>query len=399
MYDSGSLGCLVQDSYAIKPVRPGMLSGMTFVVKDNIAISGHVSSFGNPRWRGTHRKSRKNAPVVDRILNGGGEIVGLAKLDEMTLSLVGNAPEGTPPINPLYPDRFTGGSSSGTASAVAGGIAQVGIGTDTAGSIRVPAACCGLYAIRPSHGMIDSSGVVPLAKSFDVVGIASMDPRLIRSTLLEVKSARKLPDTKVQRVVLPADALKTASKETGMAVRRAATAIAKAMGARLEEQSFGSFLDAKFSDLFTRIRGRETWKLHSAWVRQNHEYLFPDIRMRLEGAKKWSESAAEDAKADIHAREKYTQDLAEYLGDDALVALPVISGLAPKRTASEDELTEFRKSALSFTSPAGLSGFPETVVPARAGKKGFVYGVGLLGPRNSDMALLDAAIAASKARV
>ena len=105
-------------------------------MKDNIALKGHVSSFGNSAWRATHKKSEQTAPAITKLLDAGATMVGVTKLDQLTYSLTGNVCEGTPPINPRYPDRFTGGSSSGSASAVAGAIADIGIGTDTGGSVR-----------------------------------------------------------------------------------------------------------------------------------------------------------------------------------------------------------------------------------------------------------------------
>ena len=135
-----------------------------------IAIEGHVASFGLARWRDTHGPDTLTAPVVEALLAAGASVTGLAKLDQLAWSVVGNAGEGTAPRNPLYPDRFTGGSSSGPAAAVAAGLADVGIGTDTGGSIRVPAAACGLFGLRTTHGLISGAGVLPLALSFDVVG-------------------------------------------------------------------------------------------------------------------------------------------------------------------------------------------------------------------------------------
>ncbi len=396
MYNSSSLECLVPDSFGLKSGKSGPLSGITFVVKDNIAISGHVSSFGSSRWRETHGKSTQNASVISKISDNGGDIVGLAKLDQLTFSLVGNISEGEPPINPLYPDRFTGGSSSGTVSAVAGGIAQVGIGTDTGGSIRVPAAACGLYALRPSHGMIDCSGILPLAESFDTVGIVSMNIELIKKTFNVIRSDQKLFDVKVKRVILPADILKTASEEVGKVVNEAAIRIAKALGASLAENNFERFLNVQFADLFTRMQGREIWGSHSAWIVQNEQFLFPDVRMRLRRAEQFYKMPGEEIEADRQVRNKYTEDLSKYLGNDAIVVLPIMYGLPPKRNASDDELLEFRKMALRFTSPAGLSGFPEAVMPVKSARTGLTYGAGILGPKGSDLSLLDTLIAVSK---
>ena len=162
---------------------PGPLDGVTVAVKDMFAVAGHVSSFGHPRWRATHPPSAETAPAVSRLLAAGASVAGLAKLDQLAYSLIGNAGEGTAPLNSRYPGRFTGGSSSGPAAAVAAGLAGLGLGTDTAGSIRVPAASCGLFGFRPSHGLVGAGGVLPLAPSFDVVGILARSAAMLGPAL------------------------------------------------------------------------------------------------------------------------------------------------------------------------------------------------------------------------
>ncbi|MGN6676281.1 MAG: amidase family protein, partial [Streptosporangiaceae bacterium] len=127
----------------------GTLNGLRLAVKDMFAIEGHVSSFGHPRWRETHSPWNYTSPVLERLVGDGASIAGLAKLDQLAWSIIGNAGEGVAPLNSAFPDRFTCGSSSGPASAVAAGLADVGVGTDTGGSIRAPAAACGLYGLRP----------------------------------------------------------------------------------------------------------------------------------------------------------------------------------------------------------------------------------------------------------
>ena len=146
----------------------GPLSGARFVVKENIDVDGLVSTNGHPTFAATHAPAAIDAPVVDRLLAAGARLVGKAHMDEMAYSLLGaNAHYGTP-INPAAPDRHPGGSSSGSAVAVAAGLADFALGTDTAGSCRAPAAFCGIYGFRPSHGAISSNGVVPLARSLDI---------------------------------------------------------------------------------------------------------------------------------------------------------------------------------------------------------------------------------------
>lgn len=198
-----ALGCFVSTSVSLEGTGSGLLSGKTFACKDLFAIAGHVSSFGHPRWRDTHPESGSTAPVVENLLEAGATMVGLAKLDQLAYSLIGDAGEGKAPINSLYPGRFTGGSSSGSASAVAGGLCDFGIGTDTAGSIRVPAASCGLFSIRPTHGVIDLAGVLPLAPSFDVVGLLARDVAVLRDTFQAALGKTASSSSPVRRVILP----------------------------------------------------------------------------------------------------------------------------------------------------------------------------------------------------
>jgi amidase len=167
--------CWAPGSLRIPAVGSGPLSGVTLAVKDMFAIEGHVSSFGLARWRETHSPSRYTAPALARLLAAGASVAGLAKLDQLAWSIVGNAGEGVAPLNSAYPDRFTCGSSSGPAAAVAAGLADVGLGTDTGGSVRAPAAACGLYGLRPTHGLVSAEGVLPLAPSFDTVGVMARD--------------------------------------------------------------------------------------------------------------------------------------------------------------------------------------------------------------------------------
>ena len=137
----------------------------------------------------SHAPAGLSAPAVDRLLAAGARLVGKAHMDEMAYSLLGaNHHYGTP-VNPAAPDRHPGGSSSGSAVAVAAGLADFALGTDTAGSCRAPASFCGIFGFRPSHGAVSSNGVVPLAPSLDTIGWFARDA----ATLNKVGSAL-LPD-------------------------------------------------------------------------------------------------------------------------------------------------------------------------------------------------------------
>ena len=153
----------------------GALAGRRFAVKDVFEVAGRVACFGNPTWLATHAPAAATAPALRALMGAGAHLAGYTVTDELAFSLTGvNAFYGTP-VNPASPGRVPGGSSSGSASAVAGGLCDFALGTDTGGSVRVPASHCGVFGFRPSHGAIPLTGVLPFAPRFDTVGWFARD--------------------------------------------------------------------------------------------------------------------------------------------------------------------------------------------------------------------------------
>jgi amidase len=138
MATADDLHCFVPTTREIPPTGEGGLSSARVALKDLIEVAGHTSSFGHPRWRDTHAPARRDAEVIRRLREAGASIAGFAKMDQLAYSLVGNVGEGIPPVNVVDAECFAGGSSSGSAAAVAGGIADVGVGTDTAARSASP---------------------------------------------------------------------------------------------------------------------------------------------------------------------------------------------------------------------------------------------------------------------
>jgi amidase len=376
----------VPGSFAIPAADPGPLSGVTLAVKDMFSIEGHVSSFGLARWRDTHSPSKYTAPVLAGLLAAGASVAGLAKLDQIAWSIVGNVAEGVAPLNSAYPDRFTCGSSSGPASAVAAGLADAGLGTDTGGSVRAPAAACGLYGLRPTHGLVSAEGVLPLAPSFDTVGVLARDLASL-GPVLEVIA--EMPAVgRAARVVLPADELAGVSAATSDSVRAVAAALAESAGGALAEEELGEFFNGDAADLFARIQARQAWTMHGPWFAANIDALAPDVAGRVRRGQRLSATPEEEQDADERAWRAYTAALGERVPADSFVVMPVMPDRPPLRTASADELAEFRVGALRFTTPASLSGRPELVIPVRHEASGAPVGVGVLGPAGTDAELL-----------
>jgi len=386
--------CWAPGSVRIPPAGAGPLTGISLAVKDMIAVQGHVSSFGHSRWRETHAASTQTAPVLSGLLAAGASVAGLAKLDQLAWSIVGNAGEGTAPLNPAYPDRFTGGSSCGPSAAVASGLADVGIGTDTGGSIRVPAAACGLYGLRPTHSLIDTEGVLPLAPSFDAVGflagsLAALGQvfTVAAGNVAEVAAAVAEPP-RPRQVVVPTDCLAAVSLPTSEAARVLAATIAEAVGCALRERELGAVFNNDVADLFARIQAREAWKMHGQWLADNIGVLAPDVAGRVRRAKELSAAPHDERDDDQRARRAYVAALDEQLPADAIAVLPVMPDLPPLRTASLADLQSFRGGAFRYTTPASLSGRPQLVIPVRHMDSGRLLGVGVLGPRGGDAGLI-----------
>jgi len=151
--------CHATDAY-LAGAPDGPLAGLTCAAKDIFDVAGHVTGGGNPDWKATHTAATRTAWAVRALVDAGATMVGKTHTDEITRGIFGeNAHYGTP-VNPRAPGRVPGGSSSGSAAAVAGGVVDVALGSDTGGSVRVPASFCGLYGIRPTHSRIPLDGLL-----------------------------------------------------------------------------------------------------------------------------------------------------------------------------------------------------------------------------------------------
>jgi aspartyl-tRNA(Asn)/glutamyl-tRNA(Gln) amidotransferase subunit A len=180
-----------------RPTGEGTLTGVRVAVKDVIDVAGLPTRNGSPG--GAWREPGSSATAWQRVADAGGILVGKAATHEMAW---GVTCPGLP--NPVAPDRITGGSSGGSAAVVAGGVADAALGTDTGGSVRIPAALCGVVGIRPTLGSVPTDGVTALAPSQDVVGVLAHDVTTT-GAVLEILQGRALAGVSAadQRVGVP----------------------------------------------------------------------------------------------------------------------------------------------------------------------------------------------------
>ncbi|WP_238537604.1 amidase [Sporolactobacillus vineae] len=350
-------GAFIQDQLFIKPKSSGMLDHLIFAAKDVFAVSGHRNSAGNPDWEKTHRPAVRNAQVIDRLLRSGATLRGMTVTDELMYSLRGDNIHYPPTINPRLPDAFSGGSSSGSAVAVAGGLADFAIGTDTGGSVRIPSSYCGLFGMRPSHGSVSLDGVIPLAPSFDTVGWMAGS-----SGLLQEIGQCLLPEQEIgtfRHFYLLREAWDlVASSTVGTVLNEA---VFRYFPSGLEVCTLPYSSPELLSETFRILQGREAWQSHGAWIEKNHPRFGSDIAGRFEAASQMKQDDVWRHAAEV--KRHFAEAMSRLLGQDGLIVLPTTFGPAPARTDSAAAGGRVRAQTMKLTCIAGVAGLPQITIP------------------------------------
>jgi len=363
----------------------GPLARLAFGAKDIFDIAGHSTGFGSPEWFRTHPPATSTAPVVQRLLDAGADLVGRTHTDELTWSLFGeNAHYGTP-INPNAPGRVPGGSSSGSASAVAGGLVDFALGSDTGGSVRAPASFCGVYGLRTTHGRVPTAGACPLAPSFDTVGWFARDPEML-ARVGDVLLAEDPPPASPARLLIATDAFALAGAEVVRALRPVIERLERDYGKAVEIEVSPEGL-AQRADDFRVLQSAEVWAVHGEWVTRERPHLGPGVKERFDAASKIDPRDAEAAGA---RREAFARRMADMLAGNAIMLLPTVPGPAPLRGLSLTESNAFRFRCMQLLSIAGLARLPQISLPL-ARVEGLPLGLGVIAARGADRMLLELA--------
>lgn len=364
------------------PKRRGPLDGLTFAVKDTIDVADVPTGAGSPEWLATHGVPYRSASVVTMLLDAGARLVAKTRTDELAYSLSGDNIHYGMPINPAAPDRMPGGSSSGSAVAVAARLVDFAVGSDTGGSIRLPASFCGVYGIRTSHGRIPLDGVVPLAPGFDTVGWLAASP-----ALFEAVGEAMFPDDAVfgsrRRLIVAADAFELAGDAVGEALAQAVARISHGFTDVRHVVVAPDGL-AVWREAFRTLQAREAWAAHGAWITATRPRFGPGIAERFHYAATVTAGAA--AAAELR-RAEVRRRMDHLLADGSVLVLPSAPGPAPLRNAPHDAVERFRAVALSILSIAGLAGLPQVSLPI-ASLGGAPLGLSLVARRGSDRSLL-----------
>jgi amidase len=361
----------------------GPLAGRTFAAKDLFDIAGHVTGGGNPDWLARHAAATRTAPVVQRLVDAGATMVGKTITDELSRGIFGeNAHDGTP-INPRAPGRVPGGSSSGSAAAVAGELVDFALGTDTGGSVRVPASFCGILGIRPTHGRIPFDGVIAQAPSFDTIGWFARDADLL-ATIGQVLLSDDVDQAKPpRRLVVAEDAFALAEPATVAALQPAVARVAALVG-RDEKRPLSDVPLADWRAHQSAVQGREAWTTFGDWIdRTNPRFSFEVAENFLRGAHV-TDAALE---AGEKFRAKRRTEVAAWLDDGTVICLPTTPFPAPPRDQTRSYMAERRFPVITLTCIAGTLGAPQISLPVAA-VDGLPVGLSILAQPGADAMLL-----------
>jgi len=366
----------------MKGAAEGPLAGCTFAVKDIYDVAGQKTGFGSPDWLRTHDPAVRTASAVQALLDAGASLVGKTLTDEIAWSLTGeNAHYGTP-VNVNAPGRIPGGSSSGSVSAVAAGVVDFAIGSDTGGSVRLPASFCGVIGLRPTHGRIPMDGVCPLAPSFDTCGWFARDAALFERVgciLLRDEGVAARP----RRALVARDAFALAGEAVANALEPAVARVEALIGTP-EMVTVGDEPLSQWMDYFRLLQGAEAWAQHGEWVTRVSPQFGPGVKERVAWASCVDMRAVARAKV---RREDISRRMADVLAGDTVLVLPSAPGIAPLRSSPPQILDDLRARALAMLSIAGLARLPQVSLPL-ATLEGCPLGLSLIGARGRDTMLL-----------
>jgi amidase len=355
----------------------GPLADLTFAVKDLFDVAGYKTACGNPDRLRDNEPAVATAPAVLVPLVAGARLIGKTHTDEVACGMFGMNPHFGTPINPNAPDRAPGGSSSGSASAVAAGLADFALGTDTGGSIRVPASFCGLYGLRTTFGRVSVAGVMAMAPSFDTVGWLARDPKTLRRVSEAYFGA--IETYGAPRLMISRDAFDIPINGIGEKL----LPIARSLGSATEITLFEGGI-APWLDTFRPLQLHDLWSTLGAWGTAPGRNLSQAVAERIALS---ATVPPEAVAAAIPRREVLTDRLVDLLGDDGMIIIPTAHDLPPRRDAPVSAQVEFREKTLALTCVASLTRLPQITIPATT-IDGCPVGLSILaGPRGESRLL------------
>jgi amidase len=363
----------------------GPLAGLTVAVKDMYDIVGERTGGGNPSWLAMQKPATRHAGVVQKLLDAGGTIIGKTVCDELFFSVMGvNAHYGMP-VNPRAPGRIPGGSSSGSASATASGACDLALGSDTGGSVRIPASFCGLYGLRPTWGRIDASGMMLLAPSFDVAGWFAASPGVFHKGGLWLDG--KTVPAAIDHVVQLDDCFAEAQADVAAVMHEAVTQLTPHLPRMSHARVAPDGLD-QWREIFRVLEFAEIWQLYRRFVEEQKPVFGPGVGERMAETSRITPAEVDAANA---IRTAARERLNTMTPPGTVLMLPTAPCIAPPADLAGDAANAFRASIMRMTSISGLTGLPQVTIPIGTAS-GCPIGLSFIGWAGGDEALLDLAV-------
>lgn len=361
----------------------GQLDGLTFAAKDLFDVAGVPTGGGNHDWPTGRPVPTKNAWAVQTLLDAGATLIGKTITDEVSLGILGeNAFDGTP-VNVRAPGRVPGGSSSGSAAAVAAGLCDTALGTDTGGSVRVPSSFCGLYGIRPTHGRLDVTGMLPQAPTSDTTGWFAQGA----TTFAKVSSVllgEAIPSTGLPtKLIVAVDAFGFADADVAEAlqpmVKRLGTLIGNSREEIMAPQGLSVWARAQRS-----LQPVEAYATFKDWLDMgNPRFAFSVAKALVMGSMtpQVDQTWAALMRQEVRGRLKYL------LPAGTILCLPTTPFPAPLRGQPLSVLDPLRDRITCLCAHGGLAGHPQVNIPG-ATVGGLPVGLSIVGARGSDATLV-----------
>ncbi|MBI37733.1 MAG: amidase [Alphaproteobacteria bacterium] len=381
-------GFCSHENIKIKGANNGPLKKLTFAVKDIIDVAGSVTGAGNIKFFEEGSPALKNAEIVQMLLDAGADLEGKTITEEFAYGLIGeNFHYGTP-RNGAAPERIPGGSSSGSASVVSNGQVDFALGTDTGGSVRVPASFCGIYGLRPSHGRVPINGVMPLAPSLDTCGWFARTPELMK-LVGEVALDWKQPGVGTG-LYLARDTFSVLDEESKSALAAAIDSLAKLVGPP-EEIDVGVIPGMQelgdWAKVMQVVRGSEAAASRLDWIKEFNPDMGPGFRERFESGGLYSQDEITEA---VNKREIIKTYLDKLLSDNIIMVVPAAPTPAPPVSSQEKVYDNLRNKNELYNCIAPLGQLPQISLPM-GNVKGLPIGLGVIGRYGSDELLLEIA--------
>ncbi|MFZ5782176.1 MAG: amidase [Pseudomonadota bacterium] len=377
------IGAFVPGPHVRIEGRPGgSLSGLTFAAKDLFDVAGVPTGGGNHDWPTGRPVPSRHAWAVQTLLDAGATLIGKTVTDEVSLGILGeNAFDGTP-VNVRAPGRVPGGSSSGSAAAVAAGICDTALGTDTGGSVRVPASFCGLYGIRPTHGRLDVTGMMPQAPTSDTTGWFARDAETF-ARVSSVMLGEEIPEALPGKLVVAVDAFGFADADVAAALQPMVRRLAALVGSSREEVMAPPGLSV-WARAQRTLQPAEAYATFKSWLdERNPRFAFSVARglvlgsMIPESERAWATLMRQEARG----------RMAWLLPAGTILCLPTTPFPAPLRGLPLSTLDPLRDRITCLCAQGGLAGHPQVSLPG-ATVDGLPVGLSIIGPRGSDAALV-----------